>query len=419
MSFNLLGGMQALANFGTGYRQGQEQNTSDAYNKTVLQESQLRLAQEQQQAQLNQAESDHMMRLSMQAGQPPAGSPSGPPGLPGQPGRPPQSGQSPQVGPPGQPSMDPIGQMHKMYQYALSKGDSVNAGKYLTMETNLQNAKTAQEQKQALIQKTNLASDMQSLQYVTQTLTGVHDQQSYTQAVGELISNPNLSKEERQNLSQMPSQYNPTLVDHMINTGTNVYQQKSLQQKNQTARVAQQQRQQEINLQAQRLAYEKARTDAYVAHEKTMGKTGAVGNAPTLNELKDAAPLVQKALNLNSADPNLMGANTFVPLKGSMAAPRIDYNTPALIGIVSQAKEFAREGMSFPQAIDKATKLAVQNGQLQPTDVKGKKSYTYHNAAKGESENNPIPLSGLQLHQLVEGKWYSRDGQVEQYHKPQ
>lgn len=400
MALNFGAGLQALANFGTGYMQEGRNEQQDAYNKVATQSAQLDLQQRQLQAQQQQQMSDDAIKTSIQQQQ-----------------QAPKPGQPPQQAP--QQQVDPMQQMQTMYQHAMSRGDTVGAGRLLAQMSNYGTAQMAQQQKQAAIQSATLKSSIQGIQYVSQLFNGVTDQQTYSQAKMQAMSNPSLPEEERQNLAKLPDQYSPALVAHLVNSGMSAASTKTQQLHQMEFQSQQQHRAFQETMSAQHEKLYAAKTSAEINHMQTQKKAGATSQAPTTTMLKEIAPIAADVLKVSQSDPNLMGPNSTAPAPGSNAAPKIDYNTPALIGIASHTKQLMASGMPFETAARQATEQAVKDGQLQQSDLKdGKKSYSYHSAIRGDSEGNPIPLQGLQKQHLVEGKWYTLDGHTEQYRAP-
>ena len=399
MGLNFGAGLQALANFGTGYMQENRNQQQDQSNQVALQSAQLDLQQRQLQAQQQQQMSDDAIKQSIQQQQ------QAP-----KPGQQSQQGQQP-------PQVDQVGQLQQLAQTEMSKGNLVGAGQLQSQAANLGNAQMAEQQKKATLQAANLTASIKGMQYASQLFAGVTDQQAYSAAKAQGMSNSDILPEGRNHIANLPDKYDPNIVSQLVHSGMSAVQQQTAQLNQLKFSSEQQSRSFRDGLAAQHEKLYAAKTVADIAHQTTQKKAGAAAQVPTATMLKELAPIAADVLGVTQSDPNLMGPNSTAPAPGSNAAPKIDYNTPALIGIASHVKQLMTNGMPFDTAARQATEQAVKDGQLQQSDLKdGKKSYTYHTSGSGASEDNPIPLHGLTKGHLVKGKWYkSVDGRVQQY----
>lgn len=433
---NLMGGLQALANAGTGYLQGQQtaidNNARNTNNSLINDEAKLKLQQDQLSMQQQQALSDRAMQLfnpipTQGGGQPPAqgGSNDVPPAsTPG--------GSTPLA----QTDQATAGQgvpekMDELAKFSAGQGDLTHANQLWTNAANLREAQYKQEQIRTATQEGELKR--QSLHYAqaaqyAQLLPD--DENGFQQWKMAMLSDPNANPEERKNIANM--QYTPGIMDKVRASGMTAAQnaahqmdQLRLQQQEAHQRVTEQQG-------AQRVALDAARTQATIAHKTTQAKVGVI-TAPTSTELKEAAPIIAQAIYGDTADkeianmknPILYGPNGRISSTGTLTP---DYNTPAMVSIVSQAKALMRRNtaiQTLPQALHVVVDQMKANGELtQDTTTTTtphffgadtvSKTVEAKYKDRGNTQSDPIPLPADKSH-WIPGKWYVKDGKKEQY----
>lgn len=380
MAFNLDSGLMALANFGTGYQQGQRQYVADQMQKLDLQNAQLQEQKNQRDMDFEQKESDNMMRsfLPQIAGIP---GPGGSGGKPQQPSSPQQGGTAPGQGPAfGTPEW-----FMEQGKFAASIGD---VGHATQMATNAQNATLAQYsqvQKAGAIQEAELKRQAQSYENVARILgdpsinSSPNPQQEFQQRLLAILSDPNVSPEEKKNLQGL--QYSPQIVDQIGQSGmtaaqraTNQLGQLRLQQTEKHNQVME-------SLSQQRLLSDNAYHAAQLTDKVKAEKVGKGGQAITTSEYGMALPVVQQVMgeSFNKDDPS----------------SQIAVNT-----IASRAKQMVNRpgsNLSFSQAISIAAKQAKDSGEFKQVTVPAAHFWnndttkTEFSPAEG-SQDNPTPL---------------------------
>lgn len=449
---NILGALNAIAGYGSGYVQGQEERKVNDYNQQMRQ---LAISDAQEQEQITrqklkwqQMESDHAMRAFDPSITPTSGAPV-PGGSPGSIPGPASLGQLPAQG-----SQDPQSLLNSLAQrteenanYAYSIGDLTAANQLATNAVNMQNAGLDRQSKQSAIQTAELKRKLMSHQYVAQVLgdPSINDSPDpsaeFNRRLHMILADPNVSPEEASNLANL--HYSPQIVDSIRNTGMNSAQQAQLQLRQ--MEIANQQAHERTmeGLTGLRVRAEQARTEAYINHEKNATKVGAV-KAPTQSELKEAAPIIAQTV-FGQTDPMSLQSNDTYRgiLTQSDKSGKTSFNPNALpvVNIVGRAKQLMGQNraLTYPQAVAMSAKESKDSGEWQtqtssnltgmgsleqalhitpgPSRYTTTKKEIYNAGGKG-TKDNPLPVKGLTKQDLVDGAWYKfPNGEVHQYHK--
>ena len=403
-------GLMALANFGTGYQRGQRQYVADQMQKLDLQNAQLQEQKNQRNLDFEQKESDHMMRsfLPQIAGIP---GPGGSGGKPQQPSHDQQGGVAPGQGPAfGTPEW-----FMKQGEFAASIGDMGHATQMATNAQNATLAQYSQVQKAGAIQEAELKRQAQSYANVSRILgdpsinASGNPEQEFQRRLLAVLSDPNVSPEEKKNLQGM--KYSPQLVDQIGQSGMTAAQRATNQLGQLRLQQTQRHDQAMESLSRQRLLSDQAYHAAQLSDKQKAEKVGKGGQAVTSAEISQATPVIKQ----------IMGDS----YKENDPSSRIAVDT-----IASRAKQMVNRpgsNLNFSQAIAIAAKQADSSGEFKKTTIPGhhiniggfeivsKDKTKVDFAQQDGSQQSPIPLDGLSKADLVPGKWYVKDGQVQQY----
>lgn len=414
MGFNIGAGLQALANAGTGYVQGQEQASQNDYTRQMqalqLQNAHQVADQNSQKAQWQQQEMDDMMKGSIakptpiidpQNGRPLGSPPPAPQPTPDQ-----QAAQN-----------DPVSFFSNLAASARSHGDLVGASEAYANLANIQSTQVKQQEEQSAMQTAELTRQEKHFGMTAQAASSLPDTpEGFQQLKMSVLSDPNSSPQERQNFAGL--QYSPGIMQKIAQSGMTAAQQAT--QRMDQMRLDNTEMHQRI--QERQTAIRDANTDAYhaadLALREASKKAGAIDKAPSPEQLRDAMPIVAKRLGV---DPMQMQDN---PLYSADATSKsgVGLNSPAMTEIVSGANQIMEADPSrsttFSQAVDQATQRAIANGTLvKPTaptpgahfwnsDTPGKSAEF---TGEGNTVDKPIPLS-LSLHKdpslRIPGKVY-------------
>ena len=425
MPINLMNGLMAGANFGTGYFQGQNLANQLAYQNKVqnlrLDDAQLRLQQEQRDAKMQQDLSDRAM-MRWQASDSSQSSPVPPATFPGDQisklASPPGGSQ---VGYEAPTKVTPVADVDRMYSLArdaMSRGDIAHGTQLFTTATNMQDAQATRDRNASAAQLGELKRQQAHYEMAAQFASTLPDTpEGFNQWKMMVLADPMSSPQERQNVTNM--QYRPGIMSIIRDSGMNASQSAAAKLRDQEF----QERQKVDNLEE---AHRVRRDEMTASHNKAMEessrtnrKVGAVNKAPSSEEVRVATPIITQTLGLDptseilsSPDPNNPGKNTNM--------------TPAVISIVSQAKQIMSGGnraITFPQAVEMAAQSARDHGDFPTTSVPEhhfmgpdttKTSTSYR--SRGSSKDNPIDLSTVtNRSDLVKGKWYKKGNSVEQW----
>jgi len=415
MGFNLGAGLQALANAGTGFVQGQQQASQNDYTRQMqalqLQNAHQVADQNSQKAQWQQQEMDDMMKGSIAHPtpiiDPTSGRPIGTPPPPAQP-TPDQQAQK----------FDPVGFNSKLAYSALSRGDLVGASEASANMVNAQNAQMRQQQEQSAMQTAELKR--QQMHYANsgmaaQQLVAAYGDtpQAFNAWKMQIMGDPNSSPEERQNVHNM--QYTPGIMGRIEQTGMTAAQQATA--KIQQAHLALQQSHDRAT--EQQAAINSANMKAYhaadLALRKNNMKVGAIDKAPSTEQLKSAMPIVAQ---LTGADPTKT-SDRVLYAPDSTTGSTLSLNSPTMVQIVSDANQRMKadpsHALTFPEAVTQATQEAIKRGEITKATPEIDSGHWYGGntpAKPAEAFNGitkPIPLSG-ELHKdpslRIPGKIY-------------
>lgn len=439
---NLVGGLEALGNFGEGYMQAGRQNLMDRMNALALQNAQLAYQNNKRNMQQQQDLSDWAMKNFNPSIAPsaPAASmngmanpQSGQPGAtPGQPGIPPvQSG-------------NPSDYMDQLAMHAASIGDIQQANELWANAANYRTAQDNQRKSQSAVQTAELKRQQQSHSYVASVLGDPTINDSPNPAAEfqrrklMILSDPMVTTQEAQHIAGM--QYSPGLVDQIRSAGMTSSQQaqEQLRQLEMQERIR---HDQSTEHQASvRSSIDSARLGAEIHHWDTQKKVGAAQAVPTQAQLREAAPIVANVVFGDQAEhalktnPAFRGVDTYTSAQGKTTT---DYNTLPLTNIVSRARQLmsANRALSFAQAVNTAAMESKNNGDWQTATTTTPTAFgsmeqmlhinpgpehvtsstrTEYTGGKAGTKDNPLPLPTSKK-DLKKGAWYVKNGQKEQY----
>lgn len=415
---NLLGGLEAAANFGTGFNTGQQQATDRGYqnqmnavsvDNATTQNQQMHDALDKQ-SQIN----DFGMKLwhpqvsdPLNPGQPAGqgGAPQGPGGPAGAAGPTPPNG--PSVAGQATDASSDMDKMLQMGRFAAGKGAMDQANQYFTNATNMATAQFKQQQEQAAMQAGQIKAQIASHGFVASQIGAATNPAEFQQAKFAILSDPRVPQNEKENISKM--QYSPQLVDMVRRTGMNSVQQGNEQLKQLEFQEKQRQDSLTNDLKQTRIASQNAYDEARIAHVTTQAKVGAANKGPTREEIGAASSFVkgQMGENVDTTSPNFQ---------------------QAVQSIAARAKQIVgtNRAITYPQAVQQATDEAQRSGEFTQAEkpqstilglkipgTGGQKSTAY--TPKGETQTSAMPLPSNKA-DLVPGRWYKApDGRTEQY----
>lgn len=418
---NLLGGLEAAANFGTGFNTGQQTAINQDYQNRMnavatdtaeTQNQQMHSALDKQ-SQLN----DMAMKLFSPAtsdplnpGKPPAqgGAPQGPGGPDGGAGPTPPNG--PSVAGQATDQSSPVDKLNALANKAAGIGDLATANQLWTNATNMATDKFKQAQEQAATQSAQVKSQIASHGFVAQTIGAATSPAEFQQAKMAVLSSPIVPQNEKENIARM--QYSPQLVDMVRRTGMNSVQQGNEQLKNLEFQEKQRQDSLTNDLKQTRIASQNAYDDARIAHVATQTKVGAANKSPTKAEQDTADLFVKQQMGAN-LDPN---SPAFKQASASIAA-----RAKQIVGTnraitypqaLQQATEEANRAGDFTQAEDtRKTILGLKipgTGEVKPAGYSG----------QGQTAETALPMPPATPEgrkQMVPGRWYLLQGTPTQY----
>jgi hypothetical protein len=398
MGFNIGAGLQALANAGTGFVQGQEQASQNDYTRQMqtlaLQNAHQVADQNSQKAQWQQQEMDDMMKGSIAKPTPIIN---------------PQTGQ-PLGAPPPQPQPTPAQQQEQndpgtffsnLAASARSHGDLVGASEAYANLANIQSTQVKQQQEQSAMQTAELTRQEKHFGMTAQAASSLPDTpEGFQQLKMSVLSDPNSSPIERQNFAGL--QYTPGIMQKIAQSGMTAAQQAT--QKMEQMRLANTEMHERI--QEGQTAIRDANTNAYRSADLALRvnnkKAGAIDKAPSPEQLRDAMPIVAKRLGVNPTDTT----NNPLYSVDATSSNAKSLHSPALTEIVSEANQimFAdpSRSITFSQAVDQAAQRAVANGTLvKPHDVQvpgrlwgtNTEQRPAEFTGEGNTPDKPIPLS--------------------------
>lgn len=409
MPLNIMNGLMAGANFGQGYLQGQQLgkqlNYQNRLEQLSLEDANLRNQQQKMSLEQQQALSDKAMQLWSPTGQT-QGAAVPPAQMPGQ-----QTAGGGQQDAQGTPD-----RIEQLANFAASRGDLVQANQLWTNAANMRSAQATAQDHQAAAQLGELKRQQAHYQMAAQFAGTLPDTpEGFNQWKMMVLSDPSSSPIERQNVANM--QYRPGLMQTIRDSGMNASQAAADKMRQLEFQERQRVNDMNIGLREKTLAERKHYDAARLRAEATRAKVGAMSKAPSAEEMKTAAPIIAQTLGIDQADPTLSSLDP--------NSNKFTQNTPAVIGVVAQAKQLmsGNRALTFPQAVAMATQQAKANGEFQTQTttehhffgVDTTKSKTAYKGM-GMTQDNPIDLSTIkEKGQLIKGRWYKLGDKVEQW----
>jgi hypothetical protein len=418
---NLMGGLEALANFGTGYNTGQQQSIDRGYQNQMnavavdtaqTQNEQMHSALDKQ-SQLN----DMAMKLFSPATSDPLnpGKPAGPGGAPQGPGGP---GASADQSMPNGPSAagqatdisSPVDKLNALATKAAGIGDLASANQLWTNASNMATNQFKQQQEQAATQVAQVKATIASHGFVAQTMGAATNAAEWQQAKMAVLSSPIVPQNEKENLARMP--YSPQGADMIRRTGMTSAQQGTEQLKQLEFQEKQRQDAYKDMLDTSRKDSQNAYDQARIEHLKNQNKVGAAGKGPSRDEVAAASSFVKDQMgpNVDTSSPNFQQAVQSIAARAKQIA-----NTNRAITYpqaVQQATDEAQKNHEFTQAITpQATILSMKIPGTGGEVDKTRKTFSPQGTTKDSAMDLPASRADL-----IPGKWYkSADGRVEQY----
>lgn len=433
MPFNLMNGLMAGANFGQGYLQGQEQSTLQNYqnqmNNLTLQDTQLKVQQDQQNAQRAQAMSDYMMG-KFQAQDTKQATPVGMPNMS-------SVGQTPAT------AADPQQQLTSRLQagvldqldfadHAKATGDMDHYQQFMTQAANMSNTLTQVQQRKASAENSQAKA---TIAYATEMgnwasqLPDTPEGFAQLKAIG--LSQFPENSEAHQNLANM--QWRPGLMSQLSAAAMTAAQRAHADIEATKLKMD------EANI-SNEIANRNANTAIRQRLEKWKesqpsgrSKAGHGSKAPTSTQINSAAPIVAQALygdkwkeQLSGNNPLFSGAKSYTDSKTGRYTP--DYDTPAMQHIVSVANKKMSQtpGLTNEQAIRESVQEAKQAGVIvvspaqsipettfgfdlgHKKEIPGSTSFNSDKETNNDlgTKTNPRPFTGQKPSELVKGQSY-------------
>lgn len=421
MGFNLMGGLEAGANFGTGYVQGQQQQLDQQYKRKMqalsLQDAQIDAQQKKSDFDKMQALSDHSIQMFNPTPPTPATPGSDAPGAapgsdPSQSGQDPQTQASNMAGGGGKQPFDVVAYNKDMAQKAASIGDITHAEQFATNATNATNDQYTQQQKQATTALTNMKAQQAALDTTAQAFNGVNSQADYDRVKMGLLSDPTLPQQARQGIAMLPDKFTPATVQAIIQHGQTISQQLShqIQQAGQQEKV----RHDTVmeNNDALKTQIEQAKAKAAADHAKAQTKVGAVAGSPSTSDLRGAADAVKDVW-------------------GEGYDPDSDEAKQASESVASRGRQIMQQNraVNASQAFAMAADEAKKNGEISAKTVPATyETIMGHNLwekspattrtsfqSKGNTADKAVPINAnMKDSDLVSGKFYTYGGKTYQ-----
>jgi hypothetical protein len=291
MAFNIGAGLEAAANAGQGYLQGQQQSQDNQYKNNMQKLAYDQAALDFQQKKLD---TDRMQKLSdhmIQTFNPQTPGPK-PPGQPGQQGQNPQD----QMGAMSGGNVDPGQYTQEAFNYAAKSGDVTHAQELATNLINMRTEQANQAAKQAAMQTSDMKARQQALETTAQMFQGVTDQASYDQVRMNIMSDPGMPQSARQAIASLPSNYSPAIVDHIKTEG--MKQSETLRLQIQQQNLAERIRQDNFRQQDDQVknTLSEQREKAQEQHWANQTKVGATNKVPSSNDITFATAATKQAM---------------------------------------------------------------------------------------------------------------------------
>lgn len=296
MPFNIGAGLEAAANAGQGYIQGQQQAQDNQFtnnmHKLAYDQASLDFQQKKLDADRMQKLSDHMMQTFT----PQVPGPK-PPGQPGQAGQ--QQSPQEQMGSLSSGNIDPEQYTQEAFNFAAKSGDVTHAQELATNLTNMRNEQANQAAKQAAMQTSDMKARQAALETTAQIFQGVTDQSSYDRARMQIMSDPGMPQSARQAIASLPGNYSPAIVDHIKNEGMKQSDalRIQIQQANLQEKIRQDNFRQQDDQVKNTLAQQKEK--AQEQHWANQTKVGATQRVPSANDIAYATEATKQAMGPN------------------------------------------------------------------------------------------------------------------------
>lgn len=414
MAFNLGAGLEAAANTGEGFVQGQQQAQDNQFTNNMHKLAYDQAALDFQQKKLDvdrmQKLSDHMIQtFNPQA---PGPKPLGQPGQPGQPGQ--QQDPQSQMGAMASGNVDPDQYTQEAFNFAARSGDVTHAQELATNLINMRTEQANQAAKQAAMQTSDMKARSAALETTAQIFQGVTDQASYDRARMQIMSDPGMPQSARQAIASLPGNYSPAIVDHIKMEG--MKQADALKAQIEQAKL--QEKIRSDNLKAQNDTIRNTLADqkekAQEKHWADQNKSGATAKTPSAADIQFAKQAVKSAMGANVDEDS----DDFKNAADSVAArtQQILRSNRALNA--EQATEQAvQEAKNAGEFGDKTTTTGGLTLPLVGTvGAKTKKTATFEN--KGDVRQQPIDGDKQVKTEadLVDGKYYTFTNKQGQKH---
>lgn len=405
---DILGGLMAGANFGTGFIQGKQQAVDRAntnkMNDLAIQDYQLKVDQDKLAVQQQQALSDRAMQLFNPMSTP-GGQPTPQANMPGTDKPMDISAQTGE-------QQDPSDRMEQLANFAAGSGDLTHANQLWTNAANLRNAKFEQQQKKAAVETGELKRQQMHYGLVSQYAASLPDSpEGFAQLKMAVLSDPNSSEEERRNFGNM--NYRPGIMQQIQDSGMTASQRASQRLKDQEfsekQRVNDLQEAHRQRQDAEKVAHDRATEQA----KQVNTKVGAIAKAPDEKEIASATQATKEAMG-EGADTNS------------------DDFKRARLAIANRANQIVRNNraVTYDQAVQMAAMEAKNNGEIGtattadtharifgmniPGTGEGPKT-TATFTPKGNTPETGIELKqGMKESELVQGKYYTYGGKTYQ-----
>jgi hypothetical protein len=405
---NLMSGLEAFANTGQGFVQGEQNAQDNQYKKEMQQLSYQDAALQFQQKKLDADRMQKLSDYSISKFMPtPVGPP--PPGQANQPGQPGQQG--PNASNTTNQDVNPEQYTQDMFNFAAKSGDVTHAQELATNLINMRNDQANQAQKQAQMQLTETKARQQALSTTAQMFQGVTDQASYDRTRFQIMSDPNMPQSARQAISMLPEVYSKPIVDHVVQQGQTLSQQMSeqIKQSELSEKIKMDQLKEKNDDIRNTLAAQKEK--AYEQHLTSQTKVGAAAKVPSAADLAAAKSATKEAMgtDVDEDSDDFKNANNSIASRG-LQIMRDNRAVNADQAFAMAADEAKRSGDFGTKTVEgKYAQILGVNipGTKKPDTTK----QTFTN--KGDTQDKPIELhSGMRNSDIIDGKYYTYNGKT-------
>ena len=393
---DLLAGLQAASNFGTGFVGGQQMNQQNTYTqqmqKLALQNQETTNQNNQQILNDNKTNAEAMASQFSPSIMSPTGGKIGTKGI-----TPPQAPPQPQANP-----SDMAAKFQQVANLDFAKGDVNGGNAALKQSETLQMLATRQQSAAASSQLVALKTRAVAHSLVAQVMgnPAITTPEQFEAAKEQVLNDPRVPPNEKANIAKM--QFSPQLVRNIRMAGMTSAQQAQQQaRKVQEQQIAQHDADME-NLQQQRINAMQAATKARAESAAKKAKEGGTVKVPSPNDITVA----QGILTSQGLPADAAGTIAYDAMQIMASNRAISYEQAINMAIADAKKtgQFTTTAPTPPQGIERLNPWAK--------DTPGKTTFQ----GKGDTAQDPIPLKGLSKQDLIRGKYYvGTDGQVEQY----